>query len=94
MALDAFRTMRDSVRHRDFMLRKALERELEQRHPGVFIPRYSLVMFHRIPYAEAHRRGRVQAEILDELLKGKQQLTEVDLGQGGRAGVERLAGLT
>jgi len=51
MALDAFRTMRDSVRHRDFMLRKALELELEQRHPGVFIPRYSLVMFHRIPYA-------------------------------------------
>jgi kynurenine 3-monooxygenase len=92
MALDAFRTMRDSVRHRDFMLRKALERELEQRHPGVFIPRYSLVMFHRIPYAEAHRRGRLQAEILDELLKGKQQLTDVDLDKAAELVGERLTG--
>ena len=93
MALDAFRTMRDSVRHRDFMLRKALERELEQRHPGVFIPRYSLVMFHRIPYAEAHRRGRIQAEILDQLLEGKHALTEVDLVRAAELIQDRLAGL-
>jgi len=93
MALDAFRTMRDSVRHRDFMLRKALERELEQRHPGVFIPRYSLVMFHRIPYVEALRRGRIQSEILGELLEGKQQLTEVDLGKAAELIRDRLAGL-
>ncbi len=90
MALDAFRTMRDSVRHREFMLRKALERELEQRHPGLFIPRYSLVMFHRIPYVDACRRGRVQAEILDELLAGKQELTEVDLGKAAELVSERL----
>jgi kynurenine 3-monooxygenase len=93
MALDAFRTMRDSVRHRDFMLRKALERELEKRHPGVFIPRYSLVMFHRIPYAEAHRRGRIQSEILNELLEGKQQLTDVDLARAADLINDRLAGL-
>ena len=90
MALDAFRTMRDSVRHREFMLRKALERELERLHPGLFIPRYSLVMFHRIPYVEACRRGRIQAEILDELLRGKQQLTEVDLGRAAELVTERL----
>jgi len=93
MALDAFRTMRDSVRHREFMLRKALERELEQRHPGVFIPRYSLVMFHRIPYAEAYRRGRIQGEILDELLQGKHQLTEVDLDRAAELVTDRLATL-
>jgi kynurenine 3-monooxygenase len=91
MALDAYRVMRDAVRHRDFMLRKALERELERLHPGLFVPRYSLVMFHRIPYAEAHRRGRKQAEILDELLKGKTQLTQVDLQQAARLVEERLA---
>jgi kynurenine 3-monooxygenase len=94
MALDAFRTMRDSVRHREFMLRKALERELERRHAGVFIPRYSLVMFHRIPYVEAHRRGVIQAEILHELLEGKHALTEVDLGRAAELIEERLAGLT
>jgi kynurenine 3-monooxygenase len=85
--------MRDSVRHRDFMLRKALERELEQRHAGVFIPRYSLVMFHRVPYTEALRRGRIQAEILDELLAGKQHLTEVDLGRATELIQDRLANL-
>ena len=82
--------MRDSVRHRDFLLRKALERELEQRHAGVFIPRYSLVMFHRIPYAEAHRRGRIQAEILDELLEGKSELADVDLSRASELVAERL----
>jgi kynurenine 3-monooxygenase len=91
MALDAYRVMRDAVRHRDFMLRKALERELERRHPGLFVPRYSLVMFHRIPYAEAHRRGRLQADILDDLLHGKQQLAEVDLQRAARLVEERLA---
>lgn len=91
MALDAYRVMRDAVRHREFMLRKALERELQRRHPDLFVPRYSLVMFHRIPYAEAHRRGRVQAEILDELLQGKTLLTEVDLQQAARLVGERLS---
>jgi kynurenine 3-monooxygenase len=90
MALDAYRVMRDSVRHRDFMLRKALERELERRHPGLFVPRYSLVMFHRVPYREACRRGRIQRELLDELLQGKDQLTEVDLQQTARLVGERL----
>jgi kynurenine 3-monooxygenase len=93
MALDAYHTMRESVRHRDFLLRKALERELEIRHPGKFVARYSLVMFHRIPYTEAYERGRVQAEILDELLSGKQELTDVDLEQAARLVDERLSQL-
>jgi kynurenine 3-monooxygenase len=91
MALDAYRVMRDAVRHRDFMLRKALERELELRHPNLFVPRYSLVMFHRIAYAEAHRRGRVQADILDELLRGKTRLVDVDLARAAQLVDERLS---
>ena len=90
MALDAYRTMRESVRHRDFLLRKALERELEIRHPERFVARYSLVMFHRIPYTEALERGRAQAEILDELLRGKAALTEVDLAQAAQLVDTRL----
>jgi len=79
MSLDAYRTIRDSVRHRDFLLRKALERELERRHHDRFMARYALVAFRRLPYLEAMRRGRMQGEILDELLEGKHALTEVDL---------------
>jgi kynurenine 3-monooxygenase len=45
----------------------ALERQFPQR----FIPRYSMVMFHpEIPYAEALRRGAIQARILEELDAG------------------------
>jgi kynurenine 3-monooxygenase len=91
MALDAYHTMRESVRHRDFLLRKALERELEIRHPGRFVARYSLVMFHRIPYTEAYERGKVQGEILQELLDGKEELTEVDLQHAARLVNERLS---
>jgi len=90
MALDAYHTMRESVRHRDFLLRKALERELEIRHPDRFVARYSLVMFHRIPYTEALERGRVQAQILDELLSGRNELTEVDLARAAQLVETRL----
>jgi kynurenine 3-monooxygenase len=90
MALDAYHTMRESVRHRDFLLRKALERELEIRHPDRFVARYSLVMFHRIPYMEAYQRGKVQAGILDELLLDKNALTEVDLERAAALVNERL----
>ena len=42
--------------------------ELERRFPNRFIPRYAMVSFHpEIPYAEALRRGEVQAQILLEL---------------------------
>jgi kynurenine 3-monooxygenase len=44
---------------------------LERRFPERFIPRYSMVMFHpEIPYAEALRRGAVQAQLLNELDAG------------------------
>jgi kynurenine 3-monooxygenase len=78
MALENYAIMRDAVRDPRFLLRKALEHELERRHPQQFVARYSLVMFHRIPYAEAQQRGRVQAHILDRLLDGTDSLDAVD----------------
>jgi kynurenine 3-monooxygenase len=80
MALENYREMRDEVRDAKFELRAALSFELERRFPGRFIPRYSMVMFHpEIPYAEAQRRGVLQARILGELTSGATQLAEVDL---------------
>lgn len=67
MALENYDEMRDTVRDPAFERRAALSFELERRFPGRFIPRYSMVMFHpEIGYAEAQRRGRIQAGILDE----------------------------
>ena len=69
MALENYVEMRDGVRDPAFERRARLAFELERRFPGRFIPRYSMVMFHpEIAYAEAERRGRIQAAILNEAL--------------------------
>ena len=71
MALENYGEMRDSVREPRFQRQKALSLILERLHPGRFIPRYSMVMFHdEIPYSVALRRGRIQQQILDELTAG------------------------
>ncbi len=68
MALENYTEMRDTVRDPRFQRLKALSLELERRHPGQFIPRYSMVMFHAdISYAEAQRRGATQTAILDRV---------------------------
>lgn len=69
MALENYEEMRDTVRDPEFEHRAALSFELERRFRGRFIPRYSMVMFHpEIGYAEAQRRGRIQAAVLDEAI--------------------------
>ena len=79
MALENYREMRDEVRDAKFELRAALSFELERRFPARFIPRYSMVMFHpEISYAEAQRRGALQAGILQELTRTRSSLHEVD----------------
>jgi kynurenine 3-monooxygenase len=71
MALENYTEMRDAVLDARFVRRKELAMGLERRFPDRFIPRYSMVMFHpEISYAEALRRGAVQAQLLDELDPG------------------------
>ena len=71
MALENYVEMRSSVRDAKFQLKKELSFRLEERHPARFIPRYSMVMFHSIPYADAQKRGAVQEQILEKLVAGK-----------------------
>jgi len=92
MALENYREMRDDVRDPKFQLRADLSFELERRFPGRFIPRYSMVMFHpEIPYAEAQRRGALQAEILRELTAGATTLAQID-GKRARALIDERLG--
>ena len=79
MALENYVTMRDSVRDSKFRLKKELAFELEKRFPSQFVPRYSMVMFHRIPYSQAYSRGQIQEQILERLTDGKELLEQVDL---------------
>lgn len=92
MALENYVEMRSTVREAKFQLKKDLSFRLEERHPGRFIPRYSMVMFHTIPYAEARRRGAIQEEILDELTSQAASVDEVDLARADRLIAERLGG--
>jgi kynurenine 3-monooxygenase len=79
MALENYVEMRDAVRDPRFQLQKEIAFELERRHPGVFIPRYSMVMFHpEISYGEAQRRGAVQAGILETLSANASSSADVD----------------
>ena len=78
MAIENYITMRDSVRDEKFLLRSALAFELEKRFPEYFCPRYSMVMFHRLPYAEAQSRGVIQEQILQELTQSIAELEDVD----------------
>ncbi len=90
MALENYVEMRDTVRDPGFALRKALGFELERRCPNCFVPRYSLVMFHHLPYAEVKRRGEIQASLLEEFTRGHDLLDTVDVAAAVKAVRERL----
>ncbi|HEV2111037.1 MAG TPA: NAD(P)/FAD-dependent oxidoreductase [Gammaproteobacteria bacterium] len=79
MALENYVEMRDAVRDPRFQLQKQLGFLLEERHPGVFVPRYSMVMFHHLPYSEARRRGSIQQRILDALTEQATDVKGIDL---------------
>jgi kynurenine 3-monooxygenase len=92
MALENYVEMRSTVREPKFQLKKDLSFRLEERHPGRFIPRYSMVMFHTIPYEDAKKRGAIQEEILDELTSQAASVDDVDLARADRLIAERLGG--
>jgi kynurenine 3-monooxygenase len=93
MAIDNYLEMRDRVDDADFLLMRALERELAARHPGLFVPRYWMVTFSRLPYATAYARGEIQLQLLRELTAGKRTLAEVDLTRADALVRQRLAPL-
>lgn len=78
MALENFIEMRDHVADEKFLLKKEVEIALEHKYPARFIPRYSMVSFHRIPYAVAFERGKIQAKILNELCARIQSVEELE----------------
>ena len=56
MALENYLEMRDHVNDPEYKKRRNMELKLERMFPGQFIPRYSMVSFHQIPYAEVYQR--------------------------------------
>jgi len=78
MALENYLEMRDRVDDADFLLQRELELVLQDRHPGRFVPHYTMVTFMLIPYATALHRSEIQREILTAATRGKDSLETVD----------------
>ena len=68
MALENYIEMRDKVNDSQYRIRRKLELALENQFPDRFIPRYSMVSFHQIPYSKVYQRGNLQIKIIEALL--------------------------
>ncbi len=78
LARENFIEMRDLVADKGFQLKKKIEAEMSQKFPDRFIPKYSMVTFHRVPYSVALSRGKIQEQILNELSEGITDVNDVD----------------
>jgi kynurenine 3-monooxygenase len=78
MAVENFTEMRDRVADSRFLFRKKVELALEAKYPNLFVPKYAMVTFHRIPYSVALARGAVQDRMLTELCDGIDRVEDLD----------------
>jgi len=84
LAVENFVEMRDRVADPHFLFRKRVELALETRYPRLFVPKYAMVTFHRIPYATALKRGRMQEAMLAELCGGIERIEDLDWEKADR----------
>jgi kynurenine 3-monooxygenase len=84
MAIENFTEMRDRVADSRFLLRKKVELTLEARYPQLFVPKYAMVTFHRIPYSVALARGAVQDRMLAELCESINRVEDLDWNKADR----------
>jgi kynurenine 3-monooxygenase len=78
MAIENFAEMRDRVADPRFLLRKKIELALEAKYPRLFVPKYAMVTFHRVPYSVALARGEVQERMLAELCDPIERVEDLD----------------
>jgi kynurenine 3-monooxygenase len=76
--------MSDRVADSRFLLRKKVELALEGKYPKLFVPKYAMVTFHRIPYSVALARGVVQDRMLAELCDPINNLEDLDWDKADR----------
>jgi kynurenine 3-monooxygenase len=68
LALRNFIEMRDLVADEDFLLRKRIEKALNEKHPGKWVPLYSMVTFSEMRYSEALAEGKIQDKKMEQVL--------------------------
>ncbi|QOL24488.1 FAD-dependent monooxygenase [Thalassotalea sp. LPB0316] len=81
MALENYIEMRASVAEPTFLRQKEIARQLQSWFPEHFTPRYAMVMFGELPYAQAQRIGETHKALLRKIDDWQQQgntLTQAD----------------
>jgi kynurenine 3-monooxygenase len=76
--------MRDRVADPRFLLRKKIELALEAKYPRLFVPKYAMVTFHRIPYSVALSRGVIQDRLLVELCESMNRVEDLNWDNADR----------
>ena len=71
MALENYVEMRDSVNDPLYLKTRELELSLEKKFPNKFIPRYSMVSFHKLSYDKVYKRGKFQFKLMSDFLSKK-----------------------
>jgi kynurenine 3-monooxygenase len=84
LAVENFVEMRDRVADPRFLFRKKVELALEAKYPQLFVPKYAMVTFHRIPYAIALKRGQVQDRMLTDLCEPIERMEDLDWSKADR----------
>lgn len=79
MALENYVEMRDKVADPHFLRMRELGGLLAQRSPTHYLPRYRMVTFTHLPYAYALERGKAQDTLVEQLLRGHDEVASVDL---------------
>jgi kynurenine 3-monooxygenase len=69
LSLENYYVMRDFVADPAFLLRKKIEAKFSELYPDKWLPLYSQVTFSNIRYSVAYNQGKVQSEIMDQVME-------------------------
>ena len=81
MAIANYWEMANQVGNQKFLLRKKIEHKIEAAFPQLYRSRYGMVAYTLIPYHLVEQAGKIQAEILDEILQTTTTAENLDLTQ-------------
>ena len=90
LAVENFVEMRDRVADPRFLFRKKVELALEAKYPRLFVPKYAMVTFHRVPYTAALQRGQLQDAMLAELCDGIDRVEDLNWARADHLIHQRL----
>ena len=69
LSLENYYVMRDFVADPAFLLRKKIEAKFSELYPDKWLPLYSQVTFSNIRYSVAYKQGKIQGEIMDQVME-------------------------